>query len=132
MITSSTKSVNVSRTALLEKLIANLAEHKKDYQEAILGFKVKLLVDLQQAIIDVNASEPEGLKDLESVSFAGPISYADEYNEIIEMMKMSVDENITLDNRSFQQYVMNKWTWSDHFNNSTKIYKSYAVAAKLI
>lgn len=132
MISTHNKSVNVNRGQLLNTLKTNLATHEKDHKEAVLGYKVKLLADLQEAIIDVNMKNPEELKGYKGVVFQYPPSYAEYYQEIIDMLEMSVDENINLDSTSFQQYVKNKWAWSSGFEGITTQYKSFAAAAKLI
>jgi hypothetical protein len=55
-----------------------------------------------------------------------PVNYADQYIEAIDMLKFSVDENIQIDQQTFQSYVKNEWTWTQHFKalNST-----YAVSS---
>lgn len=126
MINQNSKSVNVSRKHLLEKLEANLETHKADFAEALIGYKIKLADDLQKALWAVEDSTPESVVNVASVSFNPPRSFESEYIEIITMMQMSVDENINLDSSSFKSYVMNQWAWSASFNSSALMYKTIA------
>jgi hypothetical protein len=132
MITQHQKSVNVDRVKLLEIMKTNLAIHQQDYKEAVLGYKVKLLVDLQTAIMTVNEKTPDQLKGLTLVRFDFPSNHAKDYQEMIDMLEMSVDEHIELDSNSFQSYVKNRFVWSDSFNTSNSLYKQFAASAKLI
>jgi len=50
MISANQRSVNVNRLQLLECLKKNLEIHKKDYQEALVGYKIKLEADLAGAL----------------------------------------------------------------------------------
>lgn len=124
MITSGRNSVNVSRKDLLAKLKENVVIHKKDYEEALLGYKIKLIEDLNNKLKEVGNSTPETITKIHPVSFSRPASYEKEYNEIIDMMEASVDEVINLDGPSFRSYFKNEWSWSDSFNASATMYKN--------
>lgn len=56
------------------------------------------------------------------VSEVLPTSHLDEYDEVIAMMEMSVDETISLDSSAFQQYVLDNWTWKKNFIGSVTKY----------
>ncbi len=131
MITSGRNSVNVSRIALLEQLKKNLAIHKTDYIEALAGYKVKLIADLKATLTKVESSTPEQVLNVSAVAFSRPISHEDDYNEIIDMMEVSVDEVINLDASSFKSYFKNEWSWSGGFNTQATMYKSAAMGASL-
>ena len=125
MLTANSKQVNVSRSELIEKLRINLEIHKKDFEEAMQGYRIKLHSDLYDAYIaSAEHVTPEALQKIR-VDFNYPVSHENDYNEIIAMMKMSVDENINLDMHSFKSYVLNEWSWSQAFNGLTSMYKTY-------
>lgn len=130
MITANQRSVNVNRLQLLECLKKNLEIHKKDYQEALVGYKVKLEKDLTDALESLSSLKETELKGF-NVEFQHPVSHENSYVEVIEMMEMSVDENINLDSQSFRAFIKNDWPWSINFNSTTTLYKSYAVGASL-
>lgn len=124
MITQGRNSVNVSRKDLLAKLLENREIHRKDYAEAVIGYKIKLLQDLKDKLAEVGNSTPESIVKISSVSFNRPANYEGEYDEIIDMMEVSVDEVINLDASSFKSYFKNEWSWSNGFNAAATLYKS--------
>jgi hypothetical protein len=131
MMQANQKSVNVKRTELLKKLKSNLAEHEQDHQEALVGYKIKLMKDLQATLKKVKAAEYEDLSKYSSLRFdQPPVSYSNEYREVIAMMEMSVDEHINLDSTSFKSYILNQWSWSNLVNSTNTLYKSIAASAK--
>lgn len=128
MITMHQRSVNVARVTLLEKLRENLATHKAEYAEAVADYQERLLADLKLAVKKVG--KIKDVKDLENFSFSLPYpqSHERDYTEIIEMLEMSVDENIQLDAQSFRAYIKNEWHWRDHFQATRASYKAAGAA----
>ena len=126
MITQGRHSVNVSRKELLDKLYENVAIHKKDYAEAVIGYKIKLIQDLKAKLAEVENSDPNDTLKINQVVFNRPASYENDYNEIIDMMEVSVDDVINLDASSFKSYFKNEWSWSGGFNASATLYKNAA------
>jgi len=117
------RSVNVSRKQLLECLYENLEVHKREFAEAQTEFKERLLADLKKATEKVEGMTPEKLATFR-FTFQYPQSHVAEYEGIIEMLEMSVDENINLDSESFKAYVKNEWSWSRGFEATKMLYKS--------
>lgn len=124
-----TRSVNLKRSVLLEKLKENLEIHKKDYEEAIEGYKVKLLLDMKNKIEEIEKTDPNRIQELEYVPFSPPRSYESSYLDVIEMLEFSVDDVINIDASSFKNYVKNEWAWSNNFKATTTLYKSYQVGS---
>jgi CO dehydrogenase/acetyl-CoA synthase alpha subunit len=129
MITQGRHSVNVSRKDLLAKLKENVAIHKKDYAEALIGYKIKLVADLKAALEIAEKTPLEKIQSLSAPRYDYPRNYESEYNEIIDMMEVSVDDVIQLDSSSFKQYFKNEWAWSSQFNSSATLYKAAAFGA---
>lgn len=129
MMHSGRHSVNVSRKDLLAKLKENREIHKKDYQEALVGYKIKLVADLKHALDQAERMPVERMQTLRAVPFDCPRSYEAEYNEIIDMMEVSVDDVINLDSSDFKSYFKNEWSWSNGFTMSANLYKSISASA---
>jgi hypothetical protein len=117
------RSVNVKRDELLKALRSNLIKHKEDYTQALIDFKLRLLEDLQAGVEKVTASEPKALAKF-NVEVRFPQNHEKDFLEVIEMLEMSVDENINLDAESFRAYFKNEWSWSAGFHSLTESYKS--------
>ena len=117
------RSVNVSREKLLEALKINREIHKKEYAEALVAFKTRLLSDLEAALLKVDEAEPAALKNFElEVDF--PLNHDAEFGDVIDMLSHSIDSNINIDAESFKAYFNNEWNWTSHFKNSVSNYAS--------
>lgn len=107
---------------LLEILRKNRAAHEKDYKAAkavydrihkvVKAFHAKML------------KENPGIELL--VDLSAPSSFLQSYDQVIRMLELTVKETIELDGRSFSQYVMDEWHWSEKFRNETVTYLSSA------
>ena len=127
MLNLRNKSVNVERKALIEVLKANLEVHKVQFAEAQEVYHRRLQLELQDALDIVNAEEfPiwDTVKNIR-ISFNPPSSHEDDYLEVIEMLEVSVDDNINLDAESFKAYYKNEWSWSAPLTNMIALNKTY-------
>lgn len=116
------RSVNVKRTELIEALKKNLEIHRAEYKEALVDFKKRLLEDLEAGAKHVANATPEELSKF-SVRIIFPQNHEKEFEEVIEMLELSVDEHINLDSESFKAYFKNEWSWATAFKNMTESYK---------
>jgi hypothetical protein len=128
------RSVNVNRVQLLEALRKNLEIHRTEYREAVLEFHRRLEEDLKVAVKKVKNVDPtvQEIEDkLKRFSFhvQFPQNYESQYVEVIEMLELSVDENINLDAESFRAYIKNEWAWQHSFR-ATKA--AYATAGSFL
>lgn len=125
------RSVNVSRTELLAKLKENLEIHRKEYAEALVEFKTRLVEDLKLATKKVNKTE--NVEDLKNFAFhiQFPQNHEQDYLDVIEMLEMSVDETINLDSESFKAYIKNEWNWQHHFRAAKMAYATVGSALSL-
>ncbi len=111
-------AVTVPRLEVIAKLKANLEQHKKDYTEAIEEYYVAVEAKLKAELKRFKSRPLERL----SVSLTLPVSYADSYETAIEMLEMSVDDNIVLNRDMFVKFVKDEWEWKSNFANSTLSY----------
>lgn len=118
MLNLRNKSVNVNRVSLLETLKANREIHIKDFIAAETGYQQAMLDKLMETVKKVKKGE---IKEL-NISLSRPRSYEKEYTETIEMLEMSVDENINLDVESFRAYFKDEWPWSNGFKSLVASY----------
>jgi len=110
------QQIRVNKTELLETLEQNRTDHQTIYQEAVAGFRAKVLAELEEQI--------EALRDGDSVKDVtlrrmAPRDYTRNYDRAIGMIKMSVDEHIVLEENDFAQYVQDDWDWQAQFLSNT-------------
>ena len=123
------QTVNVSRRDLLEALELNLEKHKKAYAQAVINYRKALQVDLTAALIQAN--DPNSQLSKIKVEFNHPVSYANQYQKAIDMLKLSVDETINIDSDSFFAYFKDEWSWKSGFDLANSIYASKAASAHI-
>ena len=123
------KTISVNRVKLILKLKENRVQHKADYEEAVIGYRIKLKADLLDALSLLEDSNTDERLRRINVQFSFPSNYDKEYENAIAMLEWSVSENIDLDQSTFQQYIQNEWSWSRAFEVMNTTYKSFAAGA---
>jgi hypothetical protein len=100
-------SVKVKRSELLEKIKKNREGHRDLFLKAQEGYRLDVIAELEQHLKDAR----ERKKISRALSLPEPQDHTDDYDSVIAMLEMSVEEVIELDAGSFQQYVLDKWAW---------------------
>ncbi len=132
-------AVNVAKAKLQETVEANLKKHVEEYAESMKGWREKIvkqlersaqlaenfLVSARAAIVSEDSAwmknaNPNGLHPEDWLD--EPASFAGHYEDAIEMLKLSTDENIMLSRTLFRQLVQDKWEWSDRHLHSNQKY----------
>ena len=57
-----------------------------------------------------------------------PVSYEDSYTRAIRMLELSIDDVVELDETTFNQLVLDEWTWKNQFTTSSTFYKTVLTA----
>jgi hypothetical protein len=104
---------------LLDALKTNLTKHQKAYAQAVIDYRTALQIDLTAALVQAN--DPKARLDKIKVDFSHPQSYASQYQNVIDMLELSVDEVINLDSPAFRAYVKDEWSWKAGFDASNRI-----------
>jgi hypothetical protein len=124
------KEVRVNKNDLLKIVKENREKHIKEYKEAVEGYKEAALDQIEKGMARLRA-QVEGLKKGQMIALAHitfdlqvPCNYQDDYDQIIQMLEMSVDESIVLSKQEHLQYVMDKWQWKGSFENTTMFYNN--------
>lgn len=120
MITATTQSVNVNRKELIGFIKANRQEHIDEYNQAYSDYQAKVVNELKKALERARNGDFSKV----SVNVTPPETHEADYDDVIEMLEMSVDENINLDRDSFKSYVKNIWRWTQMFKTLNASYKS--------
>lgn len=131
-------SIEVGREELLKILKENLERHKKEYEEARKGWYTKMVLALitaaEHARLMADVVEKAGEAgeafppDVEPALLIpkdwhdAPKSYADQYDDAIEMLTMAKDEKITLSRTLWRQLVKDEWEWKTKHMMSNRKY----------
>lgn len=101
-------TVKVRKDELLAKLKSNRENHRALFLEAQEGYRDLVIAELDKSLKDAR----EGREIRTYIRMDAPQDHTDDYDNVIEMLKMSVEDVVELKAIEFQCYVMDKWQWA--------------------
>lgn len=116
-------STKVKKEELLEILKKNRANHRKIFEEALEGYKKKMIALLLKMLKDVR----KGKRVSHMISMPLPQNMTAEYDTVIRMLEMSTDNEVKLSAKDFQCFVEDRWEWRDNFIHSNAAYSMTAM-----
>lgn len=137
MMSSSTISMSFDKASVVETLKENRTEHEKIYNEAIAGYRnvlrnaldkvVELVSEKRDELEEKKAPSPR-LKTDPLSSLAVPKNQLKEYDTVLEMLELTSDETIVLDQDQYNCYMKDNWYWMNDFLLSNSAYSASAGA----
>lgn len=115
--------VKVKKSELLEILKKNRDEHREIFLEALDGYHKAALKALQDRVDEAKQNKRISLHFV----LVEPQDQTKQYDRIIRMLAMSVDDEVQLTQKEFANYVMDDWSWMDQFLTSNLGYSAKAV-----
>lgn len=112
------RTIKVSVDNLLAILRENRTKHIEDFKEVYELFRDRYIEILEAMIQNVEEGDHPNMK----IDLIQPVSYEQDYTQIIEMLEMSVDKEIEITATEFQAYVKDKWSWKNNLNVSFGAY----------
>ena len=111
-------TTRVNKTELLETLRANRAAHRANFEEALDAYRDRVVGWLEQRLDAARRGERV------EMAFQSPIpeDFTREYDRAIRMLEMSLDDEIEISSRDFDQLVMDNWSWTPRFAANTMSY----------
>lgn len=110
-------NVTVAKEELLKTLKENREMHIQIFHDALEGVRIQYRKLLEKELEKLVA----GKEVKATVSISMPFNHEEQYDEVIEMLEMSVDDEIELTRHEFTQYVQDKWV-SDSEKNMLRTY----------
>lgn len=115
--------VVVEKARLIETIKANRTKHLEAFEEAAMGYRKAVAEMLENFKVQL---EQQMATPIEICNAFGkleePKNYLREYDRILQMLDMSVEDQIILAEHEFQQYVMDEWNWSRGFQGLVRTY----------
>lgn len=112
------RTVKVVRGVLLAKIEENRANHHSQFERAFAGFREQAIAELKRSLDLAQSGKPIRI----SIGLQAPEDRTADYDRVIAMLKMSVDQEIELTAQDFDRYVMDRWEWSDLWSTSNAAY----------
>lgn len=120
MLNLNHQTVNVNRFELIIALKAGLIAHREQY--------VTLRAEYEAAVIKFTTDAARRAKkgDFTNLvlNISAPKNHSGIYEDVIEMLEVSVDETIQLDKDAYKAYYKNQWSWSAGLEAMGAAYKS--------
>lgn len=110
------KSINIKREELINKLTANRDLHRKIFLEAQEGYRSQCITELDKMLEEAR----DGKRIRRAIALIEPTDQTKEYDSALEMLKMSVDEVISLEEHDFRCYVLDQWAWKGQWSVSNE------------
>lgn len=73
------------------------------------GYREEVVAELDRMLSDARNGKP--IK--RAIALPEPIDHTRDYDRVIAMLEMSVDEDIELMSHEFDQYVLDNWQWKE-------------------
>ena len=112
------RNVTVDRDDFLVEVIANREAHREVFEEALEGYHNRLKAELERRVRDLKA----GRRIDQYIGLPEPEDHTDDYDRVITMAQMSVDDTLSLSEDEFAMYVMDQWRWKQGFAETTLRY----------
>lgn len=112
-------TVRVNKYDLLERVKKNRDEHRAIFEEALEGWKKRTIEVLEKRFQDAL----KGKIDL-AFNLPRPADHTDDYDTVIELLTMSLDEELELSQHDFACYALDKWAWQAQFLTTSASYGS--------
>ena len=118
-------TVTVKTTDLVETLKANLNKHRAEFEEAMAGYKEACIKCLRKrASLIANGKTEEEPEMWVSFQLPCPRSYANHYEQLLQMLEMATDDELKIDGTQFRQWIQDEWDWKDSHVATRMLYSS--------
>lgn len=110
--------VTVNRDEFLLRVRENRNSHRGVFEEALGGYRSRLLAEFERRVRDLH----RGRHVNQYIGLPEPEDHTDDYDRILAMAEMSIDDSLELTEDEFGMYVMDQWRWKQSFSDSTARY----------
>jgi len=112
------RTVKLYKADLTRILNDNRAKHKAEYEEAFEGYINTAIEKLEENLAKFKAGEITKLRWNEQP----PTSNVADYDRVIKMLEMSIEDEIELTSEEFENFVQDNWHWKEHWHLSNSKY----------
>ena len=106
--------VRVSKKFMLGKIKTNRKSHNDIYEKAMHGWHLKVIEVLEK---ELKAAKKDKFYQ-PTVYFPKPFHHLKEYDKVIELLQVSLDDEFELTDAEFSQYICDEWSWKESFTTT--------------
>lgn len=108
------EEVRVETDDLIKILKENRKRHEEEYKETFEGYKEDAIMLLEKSL--GRAKSAKTIKDIRtSLDLMQPECHLEDYDSIIGMLELCLDDSIEVTQQEYRQYVQDKWGWKHGF-----------------
>lgn len=115
---STMHEIKIKKDELLKATKANKESHRAAFLKAQEGYREEVIKELDRMLKEAR----EGKKIQRFINLPEPHDHTQEYETVIRMLEMCVDEEIEISTGEFNQYVMDDWGWKADFTATASNY----------
>lgn len=112
------RTVRLDRDEFAATVQANRDHHRCIFEEALEGYRKRLMQELEHRVRDLKGGRRVDVY----IRLPEPEDHTEDYDRILTMARMSVDDVIELTQDDFAMYVMDQWHWRRDFDATTGHY----------
>ncbi len=112
------QTVTVNKDTLIEVMTKNREQHRDAFEEAFDGYHKECIRVLEENLAQFRAGTRKRLEWRESP----PEDHTKDYDRVLKMLAMSVDDEIDLLSNEFECYVQDDWGWKQAWGTSNSKY----------
>ena len=116
------EEITVKKSDLLRIMQENRTKHHQIVIEAQAGFRQKVIERLDEML----KLASEGKRIDINVGLQMPEDHTEEYDTVIGMLELDINDNVELDIGQYRMYVQDKWGWQRSFTTTNAFYSSTA------
>jgi hypothetical protein len=121
------RTVTINKIRLTQVVKKNRDNHRSEFEKAIEQYREALTTYLNEQIDEVK----QGKVIEHFIKLPQPEDHTSSYDQVLEMLDMSVDDTIELTFIEFSQYVRDDWGWKQNFSDSSTALTAYNRSKKL-
>lgn len=115
------QTTRIQKEKLREIVQRNRDNHRGEFEKALGEYKKAVIHYLGEQI----KRAEQGLIVDNYISIPQPEDHTVDYDQVLEMLDLSVDDTIELTYRDFSQYVRDDWGWKGQFATTNATLAAY-------
>lgn len=113
------RTIKVEKAKLIQQIKENKERHIKEFENAVVAYKVEALKQLNEQIKKVEQGALDAILNLVT-----PVNNGENYDKIIEMFEWEVESEVELSQEEFNEYVQDETQFARDAKFSNTFYSS--------
>ena len=114
------QKVKIRKDEARAAIQSNRDAHRKIFEEALSGYRECVIEELERRIAEIR----EGKHIDQYIRMEVPVDHTGDYDRVLKMLEMSVDDEVELTASDFDSFIMDNWKWKQDFVSNSAMYTS--------